>query len=354
MSQLLKFPPLFRPARASLIGLLFTTLLLGACGSSGPPAWVSSPDEAYNPNQYLTAVGDGESNQRAQDTALGNLTRIFRADIQASERLLEEYREVADGDRVKIDWVSELVSSTEITSDMELLNVRIYESYTAADGTHYALAGLERQPTAVLYTREISNNEMQLRALEQRAEDERSTLARIGLLRSALTIAKINTELARQRDIIMGRPADASTELSRKLALEEQIETLGRQASVFVERNEAAPPELENALESVFQEMGLMMASEPGQALLHVRLNYSIEDAGMSRDDADFRMWSVRVEMEDQQMNRSFASFFREGRTGAPTETQSIRRSARDARNAIERPFKTFITKEMQALVSND
>lgn len=335
-----------------LICLLALAGLLNACASAGPPTWISSPDEVYNPNEYLTAVGDGDSNQRAQDTAIANLARIFRADIQASERLVEEYREVADGERVEVDWVSELVSSTQITSNLELLNVRILESYAADDGMHYALAGLERLPTAALYTREISNNEMQLRALEERAENEESTLASIGLLRSALTIAKVNEELARQRNVIMGRPADASSELSRRLALEEQLEELGRRASVFIQSNAEAPDELENALMSVFQDMGFEMSSSRQQALLLVRLNYSLEDAGMSRDDAEFKMWGVRVEIEDRQMNRSFAQFFREGRTGARTETQSIRRSARDARNAIEQPFQTFISAEMRKLTA--
>lgn len=333
--------------------LLVFAGLLSACGSSGPPLWISSPDEVYNPNEYLTAVGDGDSNQRAQDTAMANLARIFRADIQASEQLVEEYREVADGQRVEVDWVSELISSTQITSNLELLNVRILESYAANDGMHYALAGLERLPTAAIYTREISNNEMQLRALEQRAEEERSTLASIGLLRSALTIAKVNEELVRQRDVIMGRPADGSSELSQRLAIEERLAGLGRRASVSVESNDGAPAELEDAVKTIFQNMGFVMASDPQQALLHVRLNYRLEDAGMNRNDAVFRMWSVRVEVQDRQMNRSFSQFFREGRTGAPTETQSIRRSVRDARNAIEQPFQAFINAEMRELVAD-
>ncbi|MFW6347121.1 MAG: hypothetical protein ACOC2C_00750 [Cyclonatronaceae bacterium] len=326
---------------------------LSACGSAGPPVWVSSPDEVYAPNEYLTAVGDGDSNQRAQDTALANLARIFKADIQTTETLVEEYREVADDERVEVDWVSELVSATEISTGLELLNARIYESYSAPDGMYYALAGLERMPTSALYTREISNNEMQIRALQERAENERSTLASIGLLRSALTIAKVNEELVRQRNVIMGRPAESSSELSQRLALEERIEALGRRASVYVESNQNAPAELEDALKSVFQEMGLQMSSSRQQALLHVRLSFDLEDAGMNRDDADFRMWSVRVAIEDQQMNRSFAQFFQEGRSGAPTETQSRRRSVRDARNAIEQPFQRFINAQMRELVSD-
>lgn len=335
------------------LGLVLLLGFLSACGSAGPPLWISSPDEVYNSDEYLTAVGDGESNQRAQDNALANLARIFRADIQTSETLVEEYREVADGERVEVDWVSELVSSTEITTGLELLNARIYETYVNDSGTHYALAGLERLPTSALYTREISNNEMQLRTLEQRAEAASSTLAAIGLLRSALTIAKVNEELVRQRNVIMGRPAESSSELGRRLAIEERLMELGRRASVYVEGNASAPAELENAVKTIFQDMGFVMTDRPQQALLQVRLNYSHEEAGLNRDDAVFRMWSVRVEVEDQEMNRSFAQFFREGRSGAPTETRSIRRSTRDARIAIEQPFKAFINAEMRDLTAD-
>ena len=43
------------------------------------PDWVNDPYTSFSEEQYLLAVGSGNTQQEAQNSALGNLSRIFQS-----------------------------------------------------------------------------------------------------------------------------------------------------------------------------------------------------------------------------------------------------------------------------------
>ncbi len=342
----------FASSRWLSLALLFVIMMTAvSCSTTRTPGWLSSPGEAYPENQYLTAVGSGSSLQAAQNNAIGNLARIFRADVRADQTLVDDYIETMRNEDVDLERITSLISTTRIESNMEMLNVQVYETHQD-NGTYYVLAGFERLRTSTIYSREISNNEMQISELRSRASGEESVIRKMSLLRSALVVSEVNENLSRQRDQILNRSVQYNPEVEQRLAIEREIEELSRQATIRLRMADGFPRELDGALKTVFQDMGFRLGESVTDPLLEVHAQFIVEDTDLGRDDAVFKHWSVIIDITDTQTRTDFRQFFHEGRTGAASDDQATRRSARDARDVIERPFRSFVDQQMRSLIN--
>lgn len=340
--------------KTKLLLLLALSLIIASCASAPrTPLWLTSPGEVYPDRQYLTAIGSGASLQAAQDNATANLARTFRADVQASQTLIDDYLETMRNEDVNLNRVTSLISTTQVTSNLEMLNVQVYETFRSTDNTFYVLVGFERLPTSTIYSREITSNDMVIEARMRQAERENSVIRKMGFYRSALTVSQVNENLSRQRDQILNRSVPFNPETERRLEIERKLDELSAQATVRINTTADFPRELDGALRGAFQELGFRMGESVNNPLLDVRAAFIMEDADLGRTDAHFKHWSVEIEITDNQAGTDFRSFFQEGRSGAATEDQVSRRTARDARNAIERPFRDFLAAQLRDLIQD-
>ncbi|AXJ02423.1 LPP20 lipoprotein [Cyclonatronum proteinivorum] len=331
--------------------LALSIMLISCASTPRTPQWLTSPGDVYPDQQYLTAIGSGSSLQAAQDNAAGNLARTFRADVQASQTLVDDFLETMQGEDVNLNRITSLISTTQVTSDLEMLNVQMYETHRSPEGTYYVLIGFERLPTSIIYSREITSNDMVIESIVGQAERDNSVIRKMGFYRAALTISRVNENLSQQRDLILARSVPFNTETERRLEIERKLDELADQATVEIHTSDDFPRELDGALRGAFQELGFRTGEGVGSALLNVRADFLMEDTDLGRTDAHFKHWSLTVDIQDTQTRTDFSSFFREGRTGAATEDQASRRTARDARAAVERPFKTFLEAQLRELI---
>jgi len=140
-------------------------------------------------------------------------------------------------------------------------------------------------------------------------------------------------------------------EVEQRLEIERDIESLAREATVRLRVPDNFPRELNGALQTVFQDLGFTMGDAVSDPLLDVVAAFEMETADLGRDDGVFKHWTVSIDIKDNQTRTDFRQFFHEGRSGAISEDQAVRRSARDARNVIERPFRTFVDKQLRELI---
>lgn len=342
-----------QPMRLHYIPILVLSILLAACASTPrTPLWLTSPGEVYPERQYLTAIGSGNSLHAAQNNAIGNLARTFRADVRASQTLVDDYLETVRDEDINLARVTSLISTTQVESNLEMLNVQTYETHQ--DGqTFYVLAGFERLPTSTVYSREITNNDMIIESLLGQAARENGVIRKMGFYRSALVISQINENLSLQRDHILNRTVPFNPETERRLEIDRRLDELAAQATVRIQTPADFPRELEGALRSVFQELGFTSGDGVSSALLDVSAAFVTEVTDLGRDDAAFRHWTVTVDIKDNQTRTDFRTFFHEGRAGAASDDQAVRRAARDARNVVERPFKNFVEEQLRDLIRN-
>lgn len=329
--------------RKNLTCLLTITLfLITSCASSqqsssGNPQWVDNPYSVYSESEYLAAVGSGSTQNAAQDQALASLSRIFQSRIDAEQTVEEEFLEWEDGNQ----WMSEnsysLVNFSRISTDQNIINAEVLETRLGNDAQWYALAAINRRETSRVYSDMIMNNSQQISELERAADNSSRIYRALGLLQQARNIALENEMLSQQRNIIMGGGAlSRSEDMAR---LNEKVRTVREQCIISISGNDDAA-DIMPAVRDIFQQMGFIIGNA---GVLDASINFNHQVADLRRDDADFVRWTLTISVDDPELNQSLATFSHDGRDGALSYNDALKRAEFSARQHIERNFRTFL-----------
>jgi hypothetical protein len=226
------------------------------------------------------------------------------------------------------------------------MNTYILTSEVDKFGTYHALAGMDRVETSRIYSQEISNNQIKISEFENNAANENNILQKLVLLTKARAVASANEVLTRQLNIIQGGAGtggDATTTLTR---IQEKFRAVQQKANVSIS-SENATSTIKSAIAGAFQQEGFSITDNTDNAILGVTVNYQTQRADLNRDDAEFVKWELVIEIEDKQTNRSFRTFMAEGRDGAPSYSDALKRADFTARNKIEKDFGQFLNNEL-------
>lgn len=328
-----------------LISLLALNLVIFiGCASSqqsgsggGNPEWVDNPYSVYSESQYLAAVGSGSTQNAAQDQALASLARIFQSRVDAEQTVEEEFLEWEDGNQ----WVSEnsysLVNFSRISTDQNLINAQVLETHLGNDAQWYALAALNRSQTASVYNDLIRNNRTEIAELEEAADNSSRIYRTLGLLQQARNLALENEMLAQQRNIIMGGGSiNRSEDIAR---LNDKVRSVREECVIQIAGNDDSA-DVMPAINQVFQQMGFIIGDI---GVLEARVDFNHQVADLRRDDAEFVRWTLTISVDDPELSQSLATFSHDGRDGALSYNDALKRAEFSARQHIERNFRTFI-----------
>lgn len=313
---------------------------------SGTPAWFVNPDAAYSEQTYLTAVAAGPSAQAAEDKAFGNLARVFEADIAAQQQLREDYREVQQGgDVTSSRQDTRLLTRSDVRSNQKLLNAEVLER-AAAEGTHYALVGMERRETVRIYRDEIRRNRGTMAEYRTAAEAATNPVSRLAFLQQALVLAKVNERLITQRTIVAGGAAP-STATPPVAALQTAVREAQSNCPVAVQTDTPdVPPSILDQVKATLQTAGFRVVAQPADAILQADVSYRERPALTSRDE-EFLRWTLAIALTDRTTQQTLETFTTEQRAGAMSAAALQRRAHNGARTAIKNDFASFLDRTL-------
>ena len=186
-------------------------LVLAACATGGAssassasslPSWYLDPKSVYPDDQYLTAVGTGDSRRDAEQQAMAGLTQTFEARVSVDQRTRERYSEIMSTEGAASETEIQLLQNTRVQSGQTLLNVQFGEAAVDDSGRVHSIAYLERAPTAAVYGDLIGKNANQVQRYLQQADAASSALAEYAYLSAASVVARANEVLIDQLRII--------------------------------------------------------------------------------------------------------------------------------------------------------
>lgn len=338
--------------------LLLLMAALSACGSTSKtsqiPNWIDNPNSVYPDSKWLTAVGSGTSNQDAQNKALGNLARIFESNITVDQTLMTSYSDVVSSVDPNKDWkkTQELLSSTQISADQSLINTRILETYSSAEGTTYALAGIERRPTGMMYSQEITSNEMLMAELNRSKNGTQDPLKKLGFLKQASILAEVNSQLASRRKVIMNNAIGDPLGAEERQNINAEIIDLKSQVVIRMTPAPGMDADILTAIQNAFQAEGFSIGKE--NAILEAKPTFETTKMTMGREDAEFAKWTVKVDVTDLRNGNKLESFIVEDRDGAINFDEAIIRSKIQARKVIKAEFPKYVNQQLLSLESYD
>ena len=156
----------------------------------GQPDWVANLS-AYRASRptHVVAVGHGRNRQAAETDALRQLVVTFGVDVQVDQRIVETYRGVEGGRGTHHAAVD---SEIALIAGMNLIGAEIGDVWTNSRGGHYALAVLNRERAARMYTDMINENLRIIGELTDMTPAQRNTFDGFARYRLAAVIADMN------------------------------------------------------------------------------------------------------------------------------------------------------------------
>ncbi|CEM60705.1 hypothetical protein DWQ65_07760 [Treponema phagedenis] len=163
-------------------------------GKKDPPVWVTDAPNVYPEERYLTALGTGQSRKEAEVGALEALAAIFDRKISIETQAELNYTSsVTDGQSEKVNKTKNVGQNVSISTNVDdLIGVEIKERWLSPDGTHYALAVLDKSKTASAYMEKINANERTIAELTQIPDTDKNTIREFIRYRSAYLVAAEN------------------------------------------------------------------------------------------------------------------------------------------------------------------
>lgn len=330
---------------AVLIASGCVTAPVDVVSSGRRPAWMDNPKAKYPLRYYLTAVGEGDSLKDAQSVAVGNLSKIFRSDINVEEHLQERYFELM-GDKNSYQETSQFDRDVRISSGMSLVNVQYAESYKNSVGRIYALAFINRHKTSKIYaTRLEENNERTVSFVEKSKNS--APAVEYAALSAAVAISADSQLLLEQLDVISSVTKKAtSMSFKHDQLLQQLADAAGRihfMVSVAGDNSE----KVAGTLESLVTNMGFVIGK---RSPLKINAKISFEDTELKRGDLSFVRYEVKIDVLDIS-GQTVVSVSKRGREGHVSKAEAEARCVRTIATLIDRDLKTKLQAYFDGLV---
>lgn len=328
------------------ISLILTSVLL-ACSSTknSKPKWIENPTRSYDERIYMVAMGTADNLQDAQNLAYGNLSKMFNADIEVSESLSDRMFEVEESNAYDFERRTTLLTISDIKSEESLINVSLLNSYTDYNGIVYALVGLKRLQTSELIGQEIANNQFQIENLFNRINETADPIRQLAYLKKAYVYALDNKRLAHQRSILSGQPLMGMTHQDLAEIQNKYLE-IKPKSTFFVSRNNI-DEESAGVISNIFIKEGFTESKDSTTALLLIDGNIDYNPIDMNRNDASFVLWNVNLTISDNKINQTLSTFVTEGRDGAVSLVEAVKRAKVTVRKQLNRDLKKLIHTEV-------
>lgn len=335
--------------------LLTCFLFMGFVGCSSQknvqqriPDWVFNTASYPQSQQYLLAVGNGSTLDEATKDAFSSLAQIFRMTVEGEEQIISEVTESYNNSEYFTSGTTRLLNNVKTGTNQELINTTILEVQVGPDGTYYALAGMNRRESATIYSQEISGNILRLEELEKKADEENNTLHKLMLLKNLRLLAAANLNLSKQHNIIMSGASDLELASRRLSRIEDKFSETQQQATFYI-HSENASATIVTSVTEVMQNLGFRAVGNSDEAVLEFSINFHVQKADMNRNDAEFAKWELGISVNDKQSGQSFKTYFTEGRDGANSYEDALKRADNSARKKLTTEFKNFMNQQLTA-----
>ena len=313
--------------------IILPILLLGLVGcktltGGGTPDWVANPKTSYPDNQYLVAVGEGDTRRTAENSAAANLSRIFEAHIESDERILDQSRETGESFERTTDFTADI----NILSSETLYNIQHAEAWKDSVGRYHAVAYLNRRETASIYRDKIGELTRRVNFLIAHAAHTTELLKEYALLRAANRHAAEASNLLRQLKVIHPPSVPGSTPSYSVNALRKNLAETAKKIRVQIKMEGDDNRRITAVLEEQITRYGFVVGTP---SVLEVAGSVSVDDTGQRSADLVFVRYTLALQVKGAD-GTVLASLNNKGREGHLSLAEARVRSFRTLENAIK------------------
>ena len=97
---------------------------------SKKPKWITNLKSVYPDSKYMSAIGEGDTQKQAQQSAVGNISNIFESKISVDQTVQEGYLELTKNDKTNTETSTSINTNINIQSSQTIKNIQFGESYS--------------------------------------------------------------------------------------------------------------------------------------------------------------------------------------------------------------------------------
>lgn len=178
-------------------------LLSFTAQSSDKPDWVDGISKAYPDSRYISASASASDAQRAKDRALGNLSKIFEARVNAETTTVSDtHVSVIDGNE-SFTRNNQLTQHVQVRSDKIINGARIADQWKDNElFTYHALAILDRDQAGNNIRQEMNRLDEETQSVIDLAKGQQDKLLIMSSLNKALHLQRERYSLQKMMKVI--------------------------------------------------------------------------------------------------------------------------------------------------------
>jgi len=298
---------------------LFVLLFAGCASAPKTPQamqnkFLHSIDGAgdYPREDYLSALGRGDTYDDAKRMAQGNLAKIFKVDVTAKSKTLQKYAEILNADGLKQDESASKESSVETSSNQTLINVKFAGRYEDDKGKVHTLAYIDRRETAEIYEQRILNNEDDLRVFVEKGRASKDVIEKYSHYRAALAYSKINRSMLEQLQVINPKGGKVNIETYSYSKLASAVREMGKRITYVVKIKGDKNDAVKGITERIMYNLDFKGSDKP---LLRLNGSVQFEKENLGKSTKFYR-WTLGLKISRTDQNKTILSFDKVGRDG--------------------------------------
>ena len=232
------------------LGFLFT-----ACSSiSKQPDWLDKPAEEYPQQRYLSAVGEADDRNTANDRALANLAKIFEVAVKDRSLDFSQAQVTTDQSGREVTNTQRAARYVSTEARQVLEGAQVVESWQAEEGKTYVLAVLEKAPAERRFREGVRSADRQIEdRVKYASQKAPNPVAALAALEQARKIEHQRSNLNRNLSVVSGKGITAHYDQA-------SLEKLLRNALASLHLNAVADSaQLQHSLESAIGTLGITL-----------------------------------------------------------------------------------------------
>ncbi|MDD8018990.1 MAG: LPP20 family lipoprotein [Bacteroidota bacterium] len=322
-------------------------LLLTIATAQDKPAWIDTPQSQYSNAKYLSAVGSGDTRKSAESDASAKLAMIFQSTIKAEQTINDRYKELfTSPQNSTYEQSTDVTKNTSISSNQILYNFQIAETFTDNLGRTYALAVIERAPTAEIYEKKIQENEKIMGRYIEQYSKTNDAVAQYADINAASVFSTINEGLKQQLVIIIPGRTYVSTSGYDAVKIQQMLADARKNLPFAVSIKNDTEGKTTAIVKEMLSEMGFVTAEK---GVLTISGEISFEKVDLKKTE-EYVRWSYALSVVDGA-KATIVSLTENGREGHLTYSEAVARATRTMKQKIKTNFGKEINRYFDTLV---
>lgn len=327
-----------------LLLVAFTAMLLAK------PEWLTNPSDVYPQNQYLTAIGEGDSRAQAENMALRNMSKIFNTSIKAEDNLNETYNEVMNAEGESSNYASQLKKIINIKSESELFNVQYGERYTDDMGRVHTIAIINRAETGMIAEERLRRVSKEVANYLEESSASEDPIKKYAFLNAADKLNNMAMVLKKHLEIISSAHASMFEFPYTPALVHKRFVDAGEKVTFKIDIENDDEEIVKGALKQFLTDKGFVGTKE--NPVLKVKGKLILEPIKF-RDDLKTISWTVDISIKDLY-GQSIVNYSKSNRESSITWERAKARALREVNKLIKKKVMKKVNKYFNRYVASN